>query len=104
MKTLKNSLLQVDIDDTTLTADVRDLRTGRLWRMQSEGPGDLGLRGHAGPYQGMSFASALERKWEEGEGRLSVTVCKWPYSANVWSPAAFGVTVHFLLRKENPQR
>ncbi len=97
MQTLQNDRLHVELDETTLTVCVRDRRTGHLWRMQTEGPGDLGMRGHAGPHEGMAFASALERTWETGENRLSVTLWKWPYSANVWSPAAFGVTVHYCL-------
>ena len=98
MKILRNSQLRVEIDEATLSAVVHDLRTGNEWRMQTAGPGDLGLRGHAGPYEGMAFASAQERVWEETGDGLRVTLCKWPYSANVWSPAAFGVVVDFSLR------
>ena len=97
MKALKSKHLEVSIDEASLTVEVLDRRNGTFWRMQGDGPGDLGLKGHCGPWQGMPFCSAKERKWEAGESEAKVTLSQWPYSANVWSPAGLGVTVRFEL-------
>jgi hypothetical protein len=97
VKILRSKHLEAAIDEMSLTVEVLDRRSGTRWRMQEDGPGDIGLRGHCGPWQGMAFRSARERKWECGESEAQVTLFGWPYSANVWSPAALGVTVRFRL-------
>lgn len=97
VRVLKSRYLEVAIDERSLTVQVRDRRTGMQWQMQESGPGDVGLKGHCGPWQGMAFGSAKERKWEWQEREGKVTLFRWPYSANVWSPAGLGVTIHFRL-------
>ncbi len=98
MKTLKNSRLQVDIDETSLTVSVRELRSGKLWRMSEEGRGDIGVKGHCGPYQTFMFREAKQRRWNNvSESVLEATLTGWPYSANVWSPLGFGMIVRFIL-------
>ena len=100
MITLRSSTLQASIDEQTLTVAVADTRNGLVWRMQESGPGDIGLKGHCGPWEGMAFRTARERVWESGESEAQVVLGGWPYSANVWSPAALGVIVRFSLRGE----
>lgn len=100
MKILESDALRVSIDEQDLTVSVRDLRSGTEWNMQKDGPGDIGIKGHCGPWKGISFRDALNRKWEDDCGSKSVrcTLTGWNYSANVWSPLGFGVVVKFTLR------
>ncbi len=95
---LRSEHLQADIDNDTLAVVVTDRRNGTVWRMQNSGPGDIGLKGHCGPWQGMAFASARERRWEASESEAEVILGGWPYAANVWSPAALGVIIRFSLQ------
>ena len=67
VKTLRSKYLEAAIDETSLTVEVRDRCDGTVWRMQGDGPGDIGLKDHCGPWQGMAFNSAKDRKWEWGE-------------------------------------
>lgn len=97
MKVLCSNSLEVKIDQKTLTLSVKDLRTGFVWQMQERGPGDAGIKGHAGPWAGMHFRSALQRKWESRENGFRVILFGWPYSANVWAPAGLGVELIFEL-------
>lgn len=99
MPTLKTAELQVDIDPQSLTLAVRDLRTGHLWRMREDGPGDIGIKGHCGPYQGFLFRDAKRCDWTTpAENVAEATVSGWGYTANVWSPLGFGMVVRFTLR------
>ncbi len=101
MKTLKNSLLQAGIDEMTLTLSVRDLRNGKVWQMNEDGPGDIGVKGHCGPYQTFMFREAKQRIWNSiSENILEVTVTGWPYTANVWSPLGFGFVVRFSISED----
>ncbi len=98
MKTLRSDALRVSINETDLTLSVTDVRSGTVWQMQTEGPGDIGIRGHCGPWRGLSFREAQSRHWETGDTTATCTLTGWGYSANVWSPLGFGVTVTFRLR------
>lgn len=101
MKTLANSLIRVEIDEISLTAKVTDLRNKQVWQMQEEGPGDIGVKGHCGPYQTFMFRNASSRQWREiSASALEATVTGWGYSANVWSPLAFGLVVRFEIRED----
>lgn len=103
MKILESEALRVSIDENDLTVSVKDLRTGTPWQMQKDGPGDIGIKGHCGPWKGMSFRDAQVRKWEATGSTASSVQCTltgWGYSANVWSPLGFGVVVGFALANE----
>lgn len=94
MQTIRSNDLEVMIDDITLSVTVN--AAGQVWRMCEDGPGDLGVKGHCGPYQTFMFSQAKTRKWEVlSESSVQCTLMHWPYSANVWSPLAFGVTVTY---------
>ena len=98
MKTLGNQDLKVEIDDVSLGVVVRDLRNGKVWRMSEEGAGDIGVKGHCGPYQTFMFREARQKVWNSvSENILEATLTGWPYSANVWSPLGFGLVVRLAL-------
>jgi len=95
MERLANRTLEATIDPCDLTVAVRDLRTGIVWRMQTAGPGDIGIKGHGGPWQGLPFSAAGSVVWEGNASRRTAVLSKWPYRPNVWSPMDFVVEVAF---------
>lgn len=101
MKRLKSKQLEVNIDAKSLTVSVKNLHTGFEWKMQNSGPGDIGIKGHCGPWQGFSFKDANLIKWEESDNRLVATLTGWSYSANVWSPITSGLVVDFTLKNND---
>lgn len=106
---MESDSLRVVIDECDLSVSVTDLRTGTIWEMQKNGPGDIGIKGHCGPWKGMSFRDAQSRKWSGDGGKVSenarlsleCVLTSWSYDANVWSPLGFGVTVEFLLQGDS---
>ncbi|OGV56117.1 MAG: hypothetical protein A2X49_14515 [Lentisphaerae bacterium GWF2_52_8] len=69
--------------------------------MSEDGPGDIGVKGHCGPYQTFMFREAKKQLWNSiSENSLEVTLTGWPYTANVWSPLGFGLTVRFTIRED----
>jgi len=94
-RVLRTSILEVQICPTSLTIAVTDRRTGITWRMQEDGPGDIGIKGHSGPWMGMLFAQAGTITWEGDEETQHARLSHWPYPANIWGPLDFVVTVDF---------
>ncbi len=103
MRTIKTDKISVAIDETTLTVVVRDLRTGIEWRMQNDGPGDIGMKGHAGPWQGMAFRSAASLSWEGNATTQRARLSHWPCRSNVWSPSDYAVDVVFHVHEDELQ-
>ncbi len=95
---LESKTLEVNIDESSLTVQTRDKRTGMTWQMQENGPGDIGVKGHCGPWQGFAFKDAKSVKWEKSRNKLVAVVTGWPYSANVWAPLSFGLEITFELK------
>ncbi len=101
MPVIKTDAIEVTIDDTTLDVAVRDLRNGKLWRMSPEGPGDIGVKGHCGPYQSFLFREAARREWTHpSPTSVRAELSGWSYTANVWSPLSFGLEVAFEVRDD----
>jgi hypothetical protein len=99
MPVIKTDKIETTIDEKTLTLKVRNLNTGKLWTMREDGPGDIGIKGHCGPYQTFMFREALSCKWERlSDTSVQATLTRWPYSANVWSPLSFGLTIKFTVK------
>jgi hypothetical protein len=102
MPIIKTDKIEVTIDDATLDVAVRDLRTGKLWRMAEEGPGDIGVKGHCGPYQSFLFRDAAKREWTSlSPVSVQAQVSGWNYSANVWSPLSFGLVATYTVREND---
>jgi hypothetical protein len=98
MKIIKNDTLRLEIDEHDLTLAVTDLRSGKRWRMRTDGAGDIGIKGHCGPYQAFMFRDAKNRSWTAlSETSARATFTGWPYAANVWSPLGLGLTVDISL-------
>ena len=97
---LKNNILEVEIDKKDLAVSVQNIRTGIKWEMQKNGPADIGIEGHSGPWQGMDFSSAQQIKWEGNKNLQKVTLSHWPYRSNVWGPLDFAVEVVFQIEKD----
>lgn len=100
MQKLKTKELEVRIDDQRLTVGVKDLRTGLEWRMQEEGPGDIGIKGHCGPWTGLNFRQAGKVVWSGEGNRRKAAASLWPVTANVWSPCDHVVEVEYELSGE----
>lgn len=98
VRTLKSDALEVSIDPKTLTLSVRDLRTGIVWKMQDSGPGDIGIKSHAGPLESMAFGSAGKARWEGSGNEQRVILSDWPCRSNVWSRSDYAVEIHFRLQ------
>ena len=101
MRTIKGKFLELRIDELSLTASIQDLRTGKIWKMREDGRGDIGVKGHCGPYQTFMFREAYQRAWNSiSENAVEITLTGWPYTANVWSPLGFGLTVRFTIKDD----
>lgn len=100
MPRMQSSELEVNIAERTLTVTVKDLRTGIEWRMQEEGPGDIGLKGHCGPWTGLAFSTAGKVEWSGEGNRRKVFLKGWPLRANVWGACQHGMEVEFELNGE----
>jgi hypothetical protein len=95
---LTTEQLTVQIDENSLTVAVIDNRTGLTWRMQEEGPGDIGIRGHSGPWTGLPFRAAGKTDWKRCGNRAVATLTALPYRGNAWGPLDFVVFVEFEVR------
>jgi len=100
MHVLRTDSIQVEIHPDTLTLRVRDLRTGIVWQMQEAGPGDIGLKGHAGPWEGLAFRTARSITWEGNDHALHARLSHWPLRSNVWGWLDFVVEVHFAVEDD----
>ena len=77
MKILENSGIRAEIDEQSLTVVVR--KGKKIWRMSEEGPGDLGVKGHCGPYQAFPFREAKNREWRDlDKNSCECTLTRWP--------------------------
>jgi len=99
-RVLRTQTLEIRICPRSLTITVLDLRTGFTWRMQSDGPGDIGIKGHSGPWMGMKFAEAGTITWEGDEETQHARLWHWPYPSNVWGPLDFVVDVYFSVQDD----
>ncbi|MCM8821371.1 MAG: DUF5696 domain-containing protein [Candidatus Omnitrophica bacterium] len=97
---LKNDFLKAEIDKKDLTLSVFDLRTGIKWLMQKNGPGDIGVEGHAGPLIGLPFSSAGSIECRKGVNFIEIWLTKFPYRPNVWGTIDFAVNLVLELKKD----
>ena len=101
MRSIQNESLQLDIDEKTLTLSVRDLRNGKVWRMREDGLGDIGVKGHCGPYQTFMFSEAKHCEWVTlSKTSIQATLTGWPYTAHVWCPLELGLVVKFTIKDD----
>ncbi|HOK56111.1 MAG TPA: DUF5696 domain-containing protein [bacterium] len=97
---LKNDILKIEIDKKDFYLSVFDLRTGIKWLMQKNGPGDIGIKGHSGPWIGLPFSSAGSVEWKENTNFIEVWLTRFPYRANIWGPIDFAVFLIFKLMED----
>ena len=101
MLTIKNDRLRLDVEENDFTLKLTCLKNGQTWKMDSEGTGDIGIKGHCGPYQTFMFSEAKSRDVKKlSETSVRGVFTGWPYSANVWSPLGLGMVVELSIEAD----